>query len=247
MLKKDRAIAYTRVSTQRQKDQGAGLELQMTSIRAFAEQLGKEIVGTFSDAHTGAGEESLSNRPGLQKALEMSRATGYPIIVDHLSRLSRHTDTVDMLVSKEKYNILRARTAYGSERAVMIAEAKRSEAERELISQTTKRALQEAKKRGVKLGNRTNLSEAQKKGAEANRAKAESFDKELAPVVSEITSDRSLTRAEIAAELNKRGLTTSRGKPWSASNIRRLMERIGKLQEAERQAAYMINPDWGAF
>ena len=247
MPKISRAIAYTRVSTKGQRDHGAGLDLQMTSIHAYAEQLGIEIVDAFSDAHTGAGEESVNNRPGLRKALEKSRSTGYPIIVDHLSRLSRHTDTVDLLVSKEKLDILRARSAYSDERAVMIAEAKRNEAEREHISEATKRALQEAKKRGVKLGNRKNLDEAQKKGAEANRAKAEAFDNELAPVVTEITADRNLSRAEIASELNKRGLTTPRGKPWTAASLRRPLERIKGLEEVRRQEAYEGNPEWGAF
>ncbi|MCK7611126.1 recombinase family protein [Roseibium sediminicola] len=247
MPKKTPAIAYTRVSTKRQKDQGAGLDLQMTSIEAFADRAGFEIVDRFSDAHTGVGEDSIKNRPGIIAALNRQRETRYPILVDNFDRISRNTNSIQRLASEGRLHVIACRNDHSDKAAVMIAETSYAQARAERISKSTKRGLQMARERGVTLGNTKNLKEAQKKGAEANRAKAEAFDKELAPIVSEITADRKLSRAEVAAELNKRGLTTSRGKPWSANNIRRLLDRIQSTEETKAREAYESDPNWGAF
>lgn len=247
MPKKTPAIAYTRVSTPRQADLGAGLDLQKASIQAFADRAGFEIIEWHSDTHTGVGEESIKNRPGIAEALKRQQATRYPLLVDAFDRVSRNTSTIEALARKGRLHIISCRNDYSDEVAVMIAKTSYAQAKAERISKATKRGLQLARERGVTLGNTKNLEEAQKKGAESNRAKTNAFDKKLAPIIREIAADRKLSRAEIAAELNKRGFSTSRGKPWSASNIRRLLERISKREEADRQGIYENDPNWGAF
>jgi DNA invertase Pin-like site-specific DNA recombinase len=87
--------------------------------------------------------------------------------------------------------------------------------ERALISARTKAALAEAKRRGVKLGN---------PGLPAiNRAQADARAAALRPVLVELAG-RPL-RA-IAAELDRRGIATWSGKPWSATAVKNAFDRL---------------------
>jgi len=83
-------IAYTRVSTSGQAEDGFGLEVQERSIRRWAKANGHRIVGVCSDAGV-SGTKDASDRPGLAKALDMLRpppqATG--LVVARLDRLAR--------------------------------------------------------------------------------------------------------------------------------------------------------------
>ena len=83
-----RAIGYVRVSTQEQRDSGAGLEAQRRAIEEEAARRGWELVETFTDA--GASGKSLKGRPGLQAALEVVESGQLDaLVVAKLDRLSR--------------------------------------------------------------------------------------------------------------------------------------------------------------
>ena len=62
------AIAYYRVSTQRQGRSGLGLEAQRTAVTHFAETEGITIVGEFTEVETGKGTDALDRRPQLATA-----------------------------------------------------------------------------------------------------------------------------------------------------------------------------------
>ena len=95
-----------------------------------------------------------------------------------------------------------------------------AEKERRLISARTKAALAAAKDRGQRLG---------RNGAErlapAYRAQAVERAQVLAPVMAEIKATGASSLREIAAGLNARGIQTAQGKPWSAMQVKRVMER----------------------
>jgi DNA invertase Pin-like site-specific DNA recombinase len=57
------AIAYYRVSTQRQGRSGLGLEAQRTAVARFAESEGIAILGEFTEVETGKGTDALDRRP----------------------------------------------------------------------------------------------------------------------------------------------------------------------------------------
>jgi DNA invertase Pin-like site-specific DNA recombinase len=251
MNKTKQAIAYIRVSTRGQGEHGNGLDLQITRIEAYAREAGYELVTTFRDVQSGAGEDSTQNRPGIREAISFSQKTGFPIIVDGLDRFARNTKKLEELVLSGKLRVISAMTGEGAPRAVMIGEAARAQAERDLISQTTKEALQRKRREGVILGNTKNLDEAQQKGAASNKAKADQQTRELAPVVKEICAPGKVTKEAIANELNRLGHRTARGGLWDKDKVRRLLDRIAELekqQEIERQKEqYRDNPQWGIF
>ena len=83
------AIAYIRVSTQKQGRSGLGLEAQATAIKAFAASEGFTIIDTYVEVETGKGADELETRPQLAAALELARLTGATIVVAKLDRLTR--------------------------------------------------------------------------------------------------------------------------------------------------------------
>jgi DNA invertase Pin-like site-specific DNA recombinase len=57
------AVAYLRVSTQRQKRSGLGIEAQRAAITRFAEAEGLTIIGEYVEAESGKGADALDLRP----------------------------------------------------------------------------------------------------------------------------------------------------------------------------------------
>jgi DNA invertase Pin-like site-specific DNA recombinase len=249
VLKKSKnAISYVRVSTQGQGNDGNGMELQLIRIKAYAEEEGYEIINEFSDVQTGTEAVPALNRPGLREALKMSKALGCPIIVNGLDRISRSAEQLEKFIFSSGIKIISAQSGEGASKAVLIAEAKRAEAERERISSTTKAALGRLKATGVQLGNRTNLPEAQRKGAATNKTAALDQAKDLMEAIAEIRASGHVTKVDIARELNGWGFRTSKNQEWNKDNIRRLLIRIDEI-EKERALAilYKDNPEHGSW
>src|SRR4051812_9767736 len=92
-----RCIAYSRVSTQDQSDNGVSLEAQKEKLAAYAALYDLEIVETIEDA--GESAKSL-NRPGLLQALAMlRRGQADGIIVVKLDRLTRNVGDLQTLIT----------------------------------------------------------------------------------------------------------------------------------------------------
>jgi DNA invertase Pin-like site-specific DNA recombinase len=91
-----------------------------------------------------------------------------------------------------------------------------AEKERALIADRTRAAVAPKKAQGARLGNRTNLPDAQAKGVAANREAADAFAANVLP-----------TFRAIATMLNDRGVRTARGGAWHDSTVRNLLARAG--------------------
>ena len=63
------AIAYYRVTTQRQGRSGLALEAQRAAVARFAEAEGITLAGEFTEVETGKGADALDRRPQLAAAL----------------------------------------------------------------------------------------------------------------------------------------------------------------------------------
>jgi DNA invertase Pin-like site-specific DNA recombinase len=64
----DRAVAYLRVSTQRQQRSGLGIEAERAAIERFAASEHLAIIGEHTEAETGKGADALDRRPELAAA-----------------------------------------------------------------------------------------------------------------------------------------------------------------------------------
>ncbi len=67
------AIAYHRVSTQRQGRSGLGIEAQRAAVIRFAEAAGIVLLQEFTEIETGKGADALDRRPQLAAALAAAR------------------------------------------------------------------------------------------------------------------------------------------------------------------------------
>jgi site-specific DNA recombinase len=86
-------VIYTRVSTQKQADDGVSLDMQAERLRAYASLYNLKIVAEFVD--DGYSGKDL-DRPGLRAAL----ATDHDLIVYKLDRLTRSVRDLGQLVEE---------------------------------------------------------------------------------------------------------------------------------------------------
>lgn len=242
-----RAIAYIRVSTEEQGQSGFGMQAQEAQIRAFAEEAGFNVMRVFSDVGSAVGGDTISKRAELREAFKLAKKHRWPVLVASLDRLSRNTAEVESFLDSKGIKVISAKNGATVDRAVMRGEAERAEKEAAMISERTRAALQRKKQEGVKLGNPTNLAEAQARGAATNRRRAAHRVTELEPVVREIRATGMATATEIADGLNARGFKTARGLTWNKWNVRRLLERIERTEPTEAMPEQPLNPLWGTF
>jgi site-specific DNA recombinase len=88
-----KAIIYCRVSSERQKIEGHGLESQEHRCREFAGTKGYEIEKVFRDSFSGGGD--FTKRPAMSELLTYMDAkpyNRYVVIFDDLKRLARDTE-----------------------------------------------------------------------------------------------------------------------------------------------------------
>jgi DNA invertase Pin-like site-specific DNA recombinase len=89
-----RTIAYARVSTEDQANNGVSLDLQEGRLRAYTEAKGWSLVQVVSED---ASAKSL-NRPGLQSLLDLVKSgTVDALVVYKLDRLTRSVSDLDYL------------------------------------------------------------------------------------------------------------------------------------------------------
>ncbi|SRR6266567_3334772 len=207
------AVAYIRVSTQKQGKSGLGLEAQQAALARFAEAEGFEFSETFTETESGKHDET--HRPALAAALGLARKQKVPIIVAKLDRLSRDVHYISGLM-KHRVPFIVAELGVDTDPFMLHLYAALAEKERALISRRTKDALAAAKARGVRLGG------LRPKGLEFQRQAVE-FAERLRPVFAELSG---LSAREAADELNRRGIAAPAGGKWFATQVLRVRQRL---------------------
>src|SRR3954466_34951 len=215
------AVAYVRVSTTQQGKSGLGIEAQRAAIARFCEAEGYEVEAEHVEVETGKGADALDRRPQLAAALARARRLKGPIIVAKLDRLSRDVHFVSGLMA-QRVPFVVAELGAGADPFMLHIYAAFAERERAIISARTRAALQAKKARGALLGNRTNLNQAQAKGAASRRAAADQFAANVLPVIRQIQATGITTLTDMAEALNARGVATAHGGRWYATSVRNL-------------------------
>ena len=213
----EKAIAYYRVSTQKQGTSGLGLDAQKQSVHTYAS--GRyEIAAEFVEVESG----KKTNRAELTKALAMAKELGATLLIAKLDRLARNVAfTSALMASGVQFVAVDMPDANNLTIHIIAAIA---EHERELISSRTKAALEQAKKRGTVLGN-DNLTDGAR--AEGRQAMVQAAKADYKPLYGYVATlrDNGLTLAKIAERLNEEGHTTRNGKHFQAMTVKRILDR----------------------
>ncbi len=217
-------VTYLRVSTAKQGRSGLGLEAQREAVRQFVTGHGGKIIAPeFVEVETG----KRNDRPELNKALKRCRLTGATLVVAKLDRLSRNAAFLmtlrDSGVEFVAADLPEANTMTVGVMAVV------AQHEREAISHRTKAALAAAKARGTRLGGfrvrAPNIAMYQRRGVEAACQKALTAAEERRETIEELQREN-LSLNAMAARLNADSVCTSRGGKWTATAVKRTIERL---------------------
>jgi DNA invertase Pin-like site-specific DNA recombinase len=225
------AVAYYRVSTERQRRSGLGIEAQRETVARFAAQEGFELVAAFVEAESGKGSDALDRRPQLAAALAAARARKSPIIVAKLDRLSRDVAFISGLMA-QRVPFIVAELGADADPFMLHLYAALAEKERRLISERTRTALAQRKAHGARLGNPRNAREAAALGRIVQTEEAERFAANILPIVRTIQAAGIIGMVSIAKALNDRGIRTARGGRWHVSTVANLLARSAQIAEA---------------
>jgi len=237
-------VAYFRVSTEKQGRSGLGLSAQRTVINNFLSP-DDEVVAEFVEVQSGKNDERVELWKAITAAkrndaklliaklddggktvkyldiggkfLEPDGTLPPEIMYDYLDRFSRKVSFIAGIM-EQGIGLVVAEMPHATDFQLHIFAALAQE-ERRLISERTRNALAEAKKRGVKLGKNGKIL------AERNREEADQRAETLRPVIGPMIDD-GLSLSEIARQLNAMGIAPIRGKRFYAEQVKGIIQRL---------------------
>lgn len=225
-----KAIAYYRVSTDRQGKSGLGLAAQREAV---ARHLGPDVqpIATYQETESG----KRNDRVELRRALDHARRARAVLVVAKLDRLARSAHfLLTVLNSGADVQFADLPQVSGPQgKFLLTSMAAVAELEAGLISERTKAALKAARARGQRLGSphgakfliahvREHGNGAALAGKQrAANARAESWRGTIESMLAQ-----GMGNTAIARELNAKGETTVKGGRWTATAVRRLRQRL---------------------
>jgi DNA invertase Pin-like site-specific DNA recombinase len=221
--KSKRIVTYYRVSTQKQGRSGLGLDGQRTVVAGYVAANGCTELGAYTEVETGT-KMRLDNRPELAKALAHAKRSKAVLVIAVLDRLGRNVAFISTLM-ESGVEFLCADSP-NDDRFILHVKASMAEEEGRKISERTRRALSEAKARGVKLGTNNLTREGTLKGVAislvVNAARKAVAYETITPFVRALRAE-GLSLRQIAERLTERGERTRTGKPWNATQVLRVL------------------------
>lgn len=209
-----RYVAYFRVSTEKQGKSGLGLAAQHSLVARFLSD-GDEVIAEFVEVQSGKNDERIE----LWKAINHAKRNDAKLLIAKLDRFSRKVSFIASIM-EQGIGLVVAEMPNATDFQLHIFAALAQE-ERRLISERTRNALAEAKKRGVQLGkNGKVLAERNRKGAD-ERAEA------LRPIIMPMVK-QGLSLSEIARRLNAMAIVTSRGYSYYPQQVKALINRFSE-------------------
>jgi len=207
-----RYVAYFRVSTEKQGKSGLGLAAQHSLVERFLSD-GDEIVAEYVEVQSGKNDERIE----LWKAINHAKRSDAKLLIAKLDRFSRKVSFIASIM-EQGIGLVVAEMPNATDFQLHIFAALAQE-ERRLISERTRSALAEAKKRGVVLGKNGKVLAAQNRKAADERAAV------LRPVIMPMV-EQGLSLSEIARRLNDMGVTTARGGKFFAQQVSLILQRL---------------------
>jgi DNA invertase Pin-like site-specific DNA recombinase len=205
-------VAYYRVSTARQERSGLGLDAQRRKVAEFVAERG-DLIGEFVETQSGKRDD----REELAKAIETAMESHAALVVARLDRFSRSVSFISGLMERGiGFQVAEMPNATDFQLHIHAACAQE---ERRLISERTRAALHEARKRGVVLG------KAGKIRAAANKQLADRFARIMEPHL-KLMIDMNYSYSAMSRFLNGEGVRSFRDKIFYPSTVRYIVKRL---------------------
>lgn len=204
-----RYVAYFRVSTEKQGKSGLGLAAQRSLIERFLSD-GDEVIAEYVEVQSGKNDERIE----LWKAINHAKRHDAKLLIAKLDRFSRKVSFIASIM-EQGIGLVVAEMPNATDFQLHIFAALAQE-ERRLISERTRNALAEAKKRGIQLGKNGKVL------AERNRKDADDRAEVLRPIVIPMV-EQGLSLSEIARRLNQEGIRTARGGRFYPQQVRNIL------------------------
>lgn len=220
------AVAYLRVSTQGQAEEGVSLESQKAKIAAWCALHDVELVAVYCDA--GISGSKTSNRPELENALQHVCKVQGSLVVYSLSRLARSTkDTIEIAerLSKANANLVslseKIDTSSAAGKMIFRLLAVMAEFEKDVVVERTKAALSHKKSKGERVGK---VPVGFDLAADGKTLVPNQYQQEAIALIQELRQ-LGLSMRDIAAELNSRGIVAKHGGQWQHTTVARILKR----------------------
>jgi site-specific DNA recombinase len=221
-----RAVAYLRVSTDKQADRGLSLDAQRAKVSAYAMLYELRLVEVIVDA--GESAKTL-NRPGLQRALAMLKIReADALLVVKLDRLTRSVRDLGELVERYFGDGRAALLSVGEQidtrsaagRLVLNVLASVGQWEREAIGERTSAAMQLKASRSEFTGGEAPYG--YRLAADGVRLERVPAEQTLIAKARELRAAGLSLRA-VAGALDRCGLRSRVGKPFAAAQVARML------------------------
>jgi DNA invertase Pin-like site-specific DNA recombinase len=227
-------VAYLRLSKKGAGEgAGLGLDAQREYITAAARQNGWTIIAEYTDVSVSGGV-ALEERPEGSKAVALAKQEGATLLAAKLDRIGRDVEHIARLMKRVQFKVATMPNADSFQLHLFAALA---EQERSFIRQRTKDALAALKHRAeagdsVSVAKVARRAEALAKGRtevhrdaaqEAIAARVSAFHKGLEPHLHACLYRGLKSLRQVAECLNDRGVLTSKGGTWSATQVARAM------------------------
>ena len=220
------AVAYVRVSTRRQVDDGVSIGAQRAKLEAWCAVMGYDLSATY--AEEGIPGYRIDKRPGLQQAIGAVCACGGVLVVYSLSRLARNTrETLalgeqlasagaDLVSLSENID-----TTSAAGKMVFRMMAVLAEFERDQISERTTAALAYKKARQERVG-------TVPYGFQLGQGETLIVHPEEQAVIATIAAFRTqgMTLRAIVTAAAQAGLTSRAGTPLHLTQVARLVKHL---------------------
>ena len=184
------AIAYYRVSTERQRRSGLGIEAQRTAVSRFATAEGITVLAEYVEAKA---ERGLTRSTGVRTLPQLSLRPGVPDVRCWSPSSIGYRRTWRSLPDDGSAgHFIIAELGADAVPFMLHRYAALADKERQLISERTRAALAARKAQGARLGNTRNACEAAAGGRGIQAAEADSAAASIMPVVDAIQASAPL-------------------------------------------------------
>jgi DNA invertase Pin-like site-specific DNA recombinase len=236
-------VGYLRVSTNRQVDEGSGLEVQEAQIRRWCEHNDHRLIALYRDEGI-SGTKDTADRPGLAKALTALQGSAVFLAVAKIDRLARSLTVQEAIlaqawrlggrvVASDVGEIAQddpddpMRTAMRQMMGVF------SQLERSMISARMRAGRRQKVARGGYAGHGSPRLGQRAEGGELVADEGEQAT--IARMVA--LSAGGLSLRQIATQLDVEGVRPKRGGKWHPTVIRRTLARVEPDESAVPEAA----------